>query len=79
MKIWTDPSTSKRYLMATAFVRNVVNGKPTSDVMHAYAMRDDDTKVIALTTDEWNALPYYYFKEDGVAPRATSRPLDVVL
>lgn len=79
MKVWTDPDTAQRYLIAMAFMRDVVNGKPVSDVMYAYAMRDDDTKIVTLTVDEWNALPYYYFQEDGAAPRATPRPVDVVL
>jgi hypothetical protein len=78
MKVWIDRSTTKRYLMPSAFMRDVVNGRPVSDVMIAYAMRDDDTKVVTLTTDEWNALPYFYFKEDGAAPRASARPLDAI-
>jgi hypothetical protein len=46
--------------------------------MYAYAMRDDDTKLVTLTAAEWNALPFFYFREDGSAPRAASRPIDVV-
>ena len=78
MKVWTDPVTAKRYLMPTAFMRDVVNGKPVGDAMIAYAMRDDDTKLVTLTGAEWNTLPFYYFEEDGVAPRATARPVDVI-
>lgn len=77
-KVWTDPKTSKRYLMPTAFMRDVMNGKPVSDVMCAYAMRDDDTKLVTLTADEWNTLPFFYFQEDGPAPRAATRPVDVI-
>jgi hypothetical protein len=75
MKIWTDPDTAKRYLMAAAFMLKA----PVTDRMRAYAMRDDDTKIVVMTEREWNELPYYYFKEDGPAPRAIARPLDVVL
>lgn len=78
MKVWTDPTTAKRYLMPSAFMRDVVNGQPVSDVMYAYAMRDDDTKLVTLTAGEWNALPFFYFQEDGPAPRAASRPVDDV-
>jgi len=78
MKVWTDRATEKRYLMPTAFFRDVVDGRPVSDVMCAYAMRDDDTKLITVREMEWNALPYHYFKEDGEAPRAAVRPVDVV-
>ena len=76
VKVWTDPSTSKRYLMPVAVMRDVTNGRPVTDVMHAYAMRDDDTKLVALTVAEWNALDFYYFHEDGPAPRATARLVD---
>jgi hypothetical protein len=79
MKIWTDRATSKRYLMPSAFMRDVVNGQPVSEVMYTYAMRDDDTKLVTLTAREWNALPFFYFREDGPAPRATTRPVDVVV
>ena len=78
MKVWTDDSTSKRYLVSLAFMRDVVDGRPVSDVMCAYAMRDDDTKLITLRGHEYDELPYFYFKEDGAAPRATPRELDVV-
>jgi len=77
-KVWTDRTTSKRYLMPTAFMRDVVGGRPVSDVMCAYAMRDDDTKLVTMTASEWNTLPFFYFKEDGSAPRATARPIDVI-
>ena len=77
-KVWTDPKTEKRYLMPAAFMRDVVNGKPVSDFMCAYATRDDDTKLVTLTTDEWNTLPFFYFQEDGPAPRAAARPVDLV-
>ena len=77
-KVWTDPKTEKRYLMPTAFMRDVVAGRPVSAVMCAYAMRDDDTKLVTLTADEWNTLPFFYFQEDGPAPRGAARPLDVV-
>ena len=77
-KVWTDRLTGRRYLMPTAFMRDVVKGQPVSDVMYAYAMRDDDTKLVTLTAREWNSLPFYYFHEDGPAPRATARPVDVI-
>lgn len=79
MKIWTDRTTGKRYLMPTAFMRDVVNGQPVTDVMYAYAMSDEDTKIVTLTAGEWNTLPFFYFQEDGSAPRATSRPADKVI
>lgn len=78
VKVWTDRETSRRYLVAMAFMRDVVNGQPVSDVMCAYAMRDDDTKLITLREHEYDELPYFYFKEDGAAPRAAPRALDVV-
>lgn len=68
MKVWTDHRTSKRYLMPSAFMRDVVNGQPVTDVMYAYAMRGDDTQRVTLTAGEWQALPFVYVQEDGPAP-----------
>lgn len=73
MKVWTDPKTKKRYLAPTAVLTDMRRG-----IFTAYAMSDDDTKQIQLGVDEWNALPFFYFKEDGPAPRGASRPPDFV-
>lgn len=78
MKVWTDAATTKRYLMPTAFMRDVVKGQPVSDAMYAYAMNDQDTKLVTLTAGEWNALPFFYFREDGSAPRSSPREPDAV-
>lgn len=79
MKVWTDPATARRYLMPAAFMRDVLMGQPVSDVMRAYAMSDEDTKLITLTAAEWNALPFFFFREDGPAPRREmARPADVI-
>lgn len=78
MKVWTDPRTLKRYLMPMAFMRDLMNGQPVTDVMYAYAMSDDNTRVVTLTAAEWNALPFFYFQEDGHAPRAAARPMDAL-
>jgi hypothetical protein len=78
MKVWTDPGTLKRYLMPTGFMRDLVRGQPVSDAMYAYAMSDDDTRLVELTATEWNSLPFFYFQEDGYAPRAAARPMDIL-
>jgi hypothetical protein len=59
--------------MPTAVIADLASG-----TMTAYAMTDDDTKVLKLTPVEWNALPFFYFQEDGPAPRATARTPDAV-
>jgi hypothetical protein len=64
--------------MPSAFMRDLLNGRPVTDVMYAYAMRDDDTKIVTLSAREWNSLPFFYFQEDGWAPRASERPVDVI-
>jgi hypothetical protein len=69
VKVWTDPRTLKRYLMPLGFMRHLVNGQPVTDVMYAYAISDDETKVVELNALEWNALPFFHFQEDGHAPR----------
>jgi len=73
MKVWTDPATNKRYLMPTASMPSA-----RSDVMTAYAMTDEDTKLVKITVREWNMLPFFYFQEEGPAPRASARPVDEV-
>ncbi len=75
MKVWTDPRTRARYLVPVAVFRDVVRGQPISDVMHAYAMRDGDTRRVTLSAAEWNALPFFYFQEDGWSQRVTERPV----
>lgn len=78
MKIWTDRRTGKRYLMPTAYMRDLVKGQPVSDVMWAYALREGDTKLVILRAHEWQALPFFYFQEDGPAPRPAARPVNVI-
>lgn len=70
MKVWTDPTTAKRYLVPSAFMRDLVNGQPINDIMYAYALRDNDVQVVTLTAGEWQALPFVHVQEDGPAPRA---------
>jgi hypothetical protein len=73
MKVWTDPRTRKRYLLPVAFMRDLVRGQPVTDVMYSYAVADGETKTILLTAHEWNSLPFFYFQEDGHAPRGTAQ------
>ena len=49
-----------------------------SDIMTAYAMTDEDTKLVKITVREWNTLPFFYFQEEGPAPRASARPVDEI-
>lgn len=73
LKVWVDPATRQRFLMPTAIIAD-----PARGLMTAYAMSDVDTRVIQMTVEQWNQLPFYYFQEDGEAPRATKRPVDVI-
>jgi len=73
MKVWTDRRTGKRYLMPSAVISD-----PRTGMMSAYAMSDEDTKVVKLSPPEWNSLPFFYFQEDGPAPRASARPPDAI-
>lgn len=73
MKVWTDPTslTKRRFIVPAAFMKH-----KGSAIMRAYAMCDEETKLIELTQEEWNTLPFFYFKEDGEAPRHTTRVPD---
>ncbi len=61
MKVWTQPQTNKQFLVAVGF--------PDSKTgrVFAYALRDDGTESLTLTIEEWNALPWRYFIDDGAA------------
>jgi len=62
LKVWTDSRTSVRYLVPTALVGDAQFGTLT-----VYALSGEGTRVVRLTPTEWNALPSFYFKEDGRA------------
>jgi hypothetical protein len=61
MKVYTNPETGRRYLAATGVVER--------GFVYATVMSDKETKGAALSIDEWNDLPYFYFKEDGPAEK----------
>ena len=67
MKIWTDVRTAKRYLVSSAFMRDVVNGHPVSDVMYAYAIGEGEILNITMRANEWQGLPFAFFQEEGPA------------
>jgi len=62
MKVWTSPE-GNLYMMAAAYM------DLRQDRMVCYAMRDDDTKQLLLTVEQWNALEYHFFEDKGPAPR----------
>jgi hypothetical protein len=62
VKVWTDPTTKKRYLVPKADL-DMKRGR-----VIAHAVADEGTKTITLTAVEWQTLPFYYFQEDGLAP-----------
>jgi hypothetical protein len=69
VKVFDDPRTSLRYLVSIAMF------EPASDTVNVFLMNDEDTRMQRMTVDEYNALPYYFFKEDGPATRP---PMHVV-
>lgn len=66
MKTFIHPETGEMYLVASGFY------DPQSDRMRAYGMRDDRTIQIDCSLDDWNALPYHYFRADGEAAKPTT-------
>lgn len=60
MKVWVDPE-GKRWLVAGAMTTpsSLARKKP----LKAYAMRDAEVKLIDLTHDQYNAMPYSLFIE----------------
>jgi hypothetical protein len=58
MKVWTDPKTGQRYLMALAVGPPIQPVRPSQRIT-AYAMSDGGNQLLTLTTAEWNALPFF--------------------
>jgi hypothetical protein len=67
MKVWRDPKTKKTYLVASG----VLDRRTTMVVVHA--TNDEQTIELTLTVDEWNKLPFRFFREDGRADPPTKR------
>ncbi len=67
VKVFTAPATGKRYLVSIAMFN------PEREELHVYFMSDEETLFRSLPIDDYNALPYFFFKEDGPAPRPEMR------
>jgi len=67
MKVFTDEVTGHRYLVSMA-IANLAE-----QTVHVYFMSDEETLFRSLPIDDYNALPYFFFKEDGPAPRPEMR------
>lgn len=55
------------------FLRPMGAYSPSLGKVWAYAMNDRLTHEVNLSAEEWNALPYHYFEDAGVAPRPEHR------
>jgi hypothetical protein len=42
---------------------------PFSDKLQVYLISDDDTRIVSMTEDQYNALPYYWFEMKEEAPK----------
>lgn len=72
-KVFTNAATGQRYLVSMAMFN------PERESVHVYFMSDEETLFMAMTVDDYNALPYFYFKEDGEAPRPPMRVADAIV
>lgn len=70
MKVFTDETTGNRYLVSMA-IANLAE-----ETVHVYFMSDEETIFRSLSIDDYNALPYFFFKEDGPAPKPVMRVAD---
>jgi hypothetical protein len=66
MKVWTDSGGNR-------FMVSMGQFNPRKGIVHAFIMSEERTTQIQLSPDEWNALPFYYFKEDGLAPHKAEK------
>lgn len=62
MKLYTDDK-GRKFLAAAGMCDS------STGTVYASLMNDQETRNVRFTLDGWNALPFFYFKEDGPAPR----------
>jgi hypothetical protein len=82
LKVWTSPE-GVRWIVALGMAKDFADIAPRDlrdhrlgeGLMSCYAMRDDEAMLLAVTVEEWNQMPFYYFVEDG---QALNRPRAVV-
>lgn len=66
-KVYTDPKDGTRWLVP------MVMYDPKTDRAAAMAMRDGgETRTLRFTVDEYNALPFHWFEDQGPAERYTT-------
>lgn len=66
LKVWKDPTNDQIYLAPVC-----LRAKNNTHVKAFLVSRDNTEAVrfVDMTLDEWNEMPFFYFKEDGLAPR----------
>lgn len=69
-RVFTNPFTGKRYLVSMAIA------DIAKEQVHVYFMSDEETLFQAMSINDYNALPYFFFKEDGPAPKPEMRVAD---
>jgi hypothetical protein len=63
VKVWTDSVTGQRFITPCAVLT-------ATGLMVATAISESGAvRNVTLTAAEWNSLPFFFFKEDGEAPR----------
>jgi len=71
-KVFTNETTGQRYLVSMAMFN------PERETVHVYFMSDEETLFQIMSVEDYNALPYFFFKEDGPAPKPEMRVADVL-
>lgn len=85
LKVWTDGS-GQRWIVALGFAKDFADIAPKdlrdprlgTGELSCYAMRDDEAQLLSVTVEQWNAMPFYWFVEDGESetrPRAVTPQL----
>jgi len=71
-KVFTNEATGQRYLVSIAMFN------PERETVNVYFMSDEETLFQIMSVDDYNTLPYFFFKEDGPAPRPAMRVADLL-
>jgi hypothetical protein len=61
MKVYTDPVSGHRFMVAVGSL------SPALGLMNALLLSDELTRFVLMSVEQWNALEWCYFKEDGPA------------
>lgn len=68
LKVKVMELDGRRFMVAAA------NMNLATDKLAVVVMRDDDTRVVPMSVEQYNALAYHWFRDEGPAPKGPIWP-----